>query len=345
MVGYALCEDVLVFAEQIDRSASSTIKSKGVIYQCCLCSHKVCHVNASTKTHKQAYFRHYKENETECPLQGTTVSDKYSIPNVNDTNNEFVIQWKQSYPYKVCFENNKVYDVGSPKGYIYVYNAIRFNTIELFRKKSIDIPELFILNGNKRGVTLRKTEETYWIYFEHKCELEYIFEYGGIAVIDIGADTLFQVTKESLSSNYKDTTNIPNRLFYKANPIKIDSFIDQYMPDRYKMDPRPELNVIPSFINIEEELRKEKERRTKELELIAEERRKEQKRIINQLKQSAETYQEEKELYKPIPEKRIEIPEKQISLSKEEYQHQIDQLSEKLRAWNLAKYGSLSAVD
>ena len=325
MVQYAVCKDILVFASTVDRTASSTIKSKTIRYSCYECDHPLMHVNKTKRSIE--HFAHYPHNKKICKLQSAKEEmEGWSFPNLEETNTAFVKKWKQSYDYKVCLENNKVYNFGSPKGYIYVYHTIRFSMVELFRKKSISIPELFILDATKRNVEFRKLGEEYWVKFSLKCEIDYTMDYGGIAILDCGYDHVFQITREILSSEYEDSDR-----FYKAYPISLDLFIKTYMPDEYDISPRPTESIPTTIL----QLKKKKTPLTQVLKV-------KEKHIVYEpftkvLK--VEEIPDKKEDFVKLSEEDIRKREQLVRAHTEEYTYMLHKQSEELRLWNLAKYG------
>jgi len=146
----------------------------------------------------------------------------------------FVEKWKAITDYYKCEINSKYYHIGCDKALVTIYDLV--NNYQSPKNKITGLPPLiFILNGAERNIQLRRTDDTheYYIYFGRKCEIEYILECGGSAVIDIGVDSVFIVNSEEYLPNYYEADSMAKHL-YKCKCIPVADFVKLYMPNDYK---------------------------------------------------------------------------------------------------------------
>ena len=241
----------LVYAKQVSRAESASIKSAGMTYKCRNCSHTLTHRNGYTRKNKtvvEPTFVHEKGlDEAVCPFISKYNFLWYDASEEVSEDSAFVEKWAQSQPLYVAIidGNGYVYTFGSKKAVVNVYDSINIDITRKYRGAMHSVPELFILNAKNRKFTIEKAGDNYWIQFENKCEVEHILHRGGWVVLDNGDDQLYILNDHvsTLKRLYLTHNKCSPDWFYKASVVNYNEFVECYMPDGYIAEIRPVVKV------------------------------------------------------------------------------------------------------
>jgi hypothetical protein len=292
MVLYALLNDVPISATNVDRRTYSTL---GVHpdFICIGCKHKLTHclpTNSVVSPITPYYAHRHGKDCVTCKscrffvgnLQVDTTYDRNDL-----INNDFVKLWQQNFPPYLDAQKGVLYNLGSFRGAITIYDNIRDKYSKNI-SSSKEPPKLVILNGSRFKLDIVKLNDThtYWTLLNPKSYIEDIIKRNGTVLLDNGTDHIIRLNSlDVINREDYDCKDTNLHQFYKCDILHIDIIIKQYFPDGYNMTRTNtfDYSIVKMATNNIERKRKEREnaelRRIEEEKRIEERKAKEERRI------------------------------------------------------------------
>jgi len=235
MVNFALLNGGVVYASQVDRRTQSNLRVD-VPYTCFGCKHPLIHKNGTKIT---AHFAHKHSDCAHCKDCEYFVGKIFGEPSTfkeSEMGTDLVKKWQNCRPYYPDFEEGRVYNHGSEKAKITIFNDVRDEESKRIIE-NINPPRVVILNAECLGLELYLTNDSgqYWVRFQNKSFIDDILQKKAIVLIDSGSPLLLRLnslkTLDSVNYDGENTKYLDQ--CYACDLIDVATAIKEYFPDDY----------------------------------------------------------------------------------------------------------------